>query len=161
MTGINRVMLSTTPMHDAAPCCRGTTITPAEGTNECLQLTAPAPCTPHAYQRHMPQVTRRKAAITASQPKLLDLLHQANTSGLTVPEGQEVGQAQVTVCSESGEVCSNRYHLLPVDLRNLDGLNAAIQRAGFDLRCVRRLCMQHSSIVSYQALRTLCVCGFM
>jgi hypothetical protein len=66
------------------------------------------------------QVTKRKVKIVQAQPALRELL------------GDEPG---LSVDAAEGSITSPRYSLLPVDLRDLEGLQAALDRAGFDMTC--------------------------
>lgn len=64
-------------------------------------------------------MTKKKAAIIAAKPDLLSLL---------APKPGEI------LDPVSGEVVTQQYTLLPVDLRNMDAVKGALQRAGFDQR---------------------------
>ncbi|MEW5297761.1 MAG: hypothetical protein WDW36_000945 [Sanguina aurantia] len=63
------------------------------------------------------EVTRKKAAIIAAKPALLSAL---------------LLQPDEILDPVAGEVVTQRYTLMPVDLRDLDAVKGALQRAGFD-----------------------------
>ncbi|KAF5831853.1 S-adenosyl-L-methionine-dependent methyltransferase [Dunaliella salina] len=97
---------------------------------------APAKC----LELDFAEVTKRKAAIIASNPPLMDLLHMQaggiqaggqGNSGASPPSGS---QETVQLLPVQGEVlCGDgAYSLLPADLRDLQAVKSAIQRAGLD-----------------------------
>lgn len=67
-------------------------------------------------------VTRRKAAIVATKSELRSLLN-ASAGG---------DEGQVTVDAAAGRIVTPRYCLLPTDLRDLAGFEAALREVGFD-----------------------------
>lgn len=75
------------------------------------------------------EVTQRKAAVIASQPKLKEIIERCHQAEAAAAAGAGSG---VVIDAPAGRVLSAPYSLLPVDLRDLAGLEAALQSAGWD-----------------------------
>ena len=94
-------------------------------------------------------MTKRKAAIIASQPALRAYIAGEQAEATASVAGDAAGANGESSCSSfavpaaavasinpaAGEILSPSYSLLPVDLKDLAALGQAVQRAGFDLRC--------------------------
>ena len=70
-----------------------------------------------------PAVTQQKAATLQRTPELHQALYKNNKQ-----ESNRSSSTVVEINVEQGTVLSNRYSLLPVDLRDIDALEAALQQ---------------------------------
>nr|XP_009796079.1 PREDICTED: tRNA wybutosine-synthesizing protein 4 isoform X2 [Nicotiana sylvestris] len=91
---------------------------------------------PHLYvELDFIEVTSKKAALIETYSQLRD----------------KVGEI-ASISSEKGEVHSDHYKLLPVDLRNIDNLNDVIARANLDPRSsfvkLSELCLTASKFIA-------------